>query len=64
MIDIGRIAAAALNQARTLLPAWLPEGRWDGVEWRCGDLTGIKGNSCAVNSKSGLWSVVALRRSG
>ena len=56
MIDIGRIAAAALNQARTLLPAWLPEGRWDGVEWRCGDLTGIKGNSCAVNSKSGLWS--------
>ncbi len=64
MIGIGRIAAAALNQSRTLLPAWLPDGRWDGVEWRCGDLSGGKGSSFGANSKTGKWSDFASGESG
>ena len=64
MIDIGRIAAAALAQASTLLPNWLADGRWDGVEWRCGDLTGGKGSSFACNSKTGRWSDFASGEAG
>jgi len=64
MIDIGRIAQAALAQASTLLPNWLADGRWDGVEWRCGDLSGAKGSSFACNSKTGRWSDFASGESG
>lgn len=64
MLDISRIAQAALSQARTLLPAWLPGGKWDGREWRCGDLSGAPGKSFGCNADSGRWSDFASGESG
>jgi putative DNA primase/helicase len=64
VLDIQRIAQAALSQARTLLPAWLPGGKWDGQEWRCGDLSGAPGKSFGCNAKSGRWSDFASGESG
>lgn len=64
MLDISRIAQAALSQARTLLPAWLPGGKWDGREWRCGDLSGKPGKSFGANSDTGRWSDFASGESG
>ncbi|MBI1396938.1 MAG: hypothetical protein GC151_13250 [Betaproteobacteria bacterium] len=63
-LDIVSIAKAALDHARALLPSWLPGGKWDGIEWRCGDLAGNPGKSCAVNSESGRWSDFASNESG
>jgi len=55
-IDFQRIAQAALNQAEQLVPAWLPAGKRDGVEWRVGDLSGAPGQSLAINLRTGVWS--------
>jgi len=63
-LDFVRIAQAALAQAESLLPSWLPGGKWDGMEWRCGDLTGVKGTSCAVNRASGKWADFASGEQG
>lgn len=63
-LDIARIAAAALQHSRELLPAWLPGGKWDGPEWRCGDLSGAPGKSCACNANSGRWSDFQAGESG
>jgi predicted P-loop ATPase len=64
MMDISRIAQAALASADTLLPRWLSGGRWEGAEWRCGDLSGAPGKSCAVNAKTGRWSDFQSGESG
>jgi hypothetical protein len=43
-IDFGRIAAAALQQADTLVERWLPGGKRVGHEWQCGSLAGDAGS--------------------
>lgn len=63
-VDIARVAAIALAQAEQLLPLWLPGGKRDGHEWRCGDLTGTAGKSCSVNIRTGAWSDFATGEAG
>jgi putative DNA primase/helicase len=63
-VDIQRVAEAALRQSRSLLPAWLAEGHWEGNEWRCGDLSGSKGKSVGVNATTGRWSDFQSGESG
>lgn len=63
-LDISSVAAAALRHSRDLLPKWLVDGSWEGPEWRCGDLSGGAGKSCAVNSKTGRWSDFQTGESG
>lgn len=63
-LDISSVAAAALRHSRDLLPKWLADGSWEGPEWRCGDLSGGAGKSCAVNSKTGRWSDFQTGESG
>lgn len=54
-VDFAAVAAAALAQAETLVPAWLPGGKREGPEWKCGDVTGAPGRSLSINLKSGVW---------
>ena len=53
MIDFQAIAAAALANADTLIPQWLPSGRRNGHEWLCGDLHGNPGESTSINLRTG-----------
>jgi hypothetical protein len=55
-IRFGELAAALLANAESLLAKWLPGGRREGNEWKCGDLQGAPGRSCSVNIKTGVWS--------
>lgn len=54
-IDFSRLAAALLDRAEQLVADWLPGGRKDGPEWRCGSLSGEAGGSCSVNLVTGQW---------
>lgn len=63
-IDFGRIAAAALQQADTLVERWLPGGKRVGHEWQCGSLSGDAGSSCSVNLNTGAWADFATRERG
>jgi putative DNA primase/helicase len=55
-IDFAQLAAELLARAETLVPDWLPGGRRDVAEWRCGSLDGEAGDSCAVNLRTGVWA--------
>jgi putative DNA primase/helicase len=55
-IDFAGLAAALLARVDSLLPIWLPGGRFDGNEYKCGDLSGGKGDSLSVNTKTGAWA--------
>lgn len=55
-IDFQAIADAALAQAHVLVPRWLPAGRREGHEWRCGSVRGEAGSSFAVNLTTGVWA--------
>lgn len=55
-LDFRAIAQAALAIADRLVPEWLPNGRRDGHEWRCGSVRGEAGRSLAVNLNTGVWS--------
>ena len=63
-IDFGRIAAAALQQADTLVERWLPGGKRVGHEWQCGSLAGDAGSSCSVNLNTGAWADFATDEAG
>lgn len=63
-IDFGRIAAAALQQADTLVERWLPGGKRVGHEWQCGSLSGDAGSSCSVNLNTGAWADFATDEAG
>jgi putative DNA primase/helicase len=54
-IDFKALAAELLHRASELVPTWLRGGREDGHEYKCGDLTGGKGDSCSVNLRTGQW---------
>jgi hypothetical protein len=58
-IDYPALAAAALNQAETLLADWLPGGRRrDGREWKALNPTRVDGHegSFSVNVDTGAWA--------
>lgn len=55
-IDFRSIAETALSRAETLVAQWLPNGRREGHEWRCGNLRGDFGSSLAVNLVTGVWA--------
>jgi len=55
-IDFAAIADAALARASVLVPQWLPGGRREGHEWRCGSIRGEPGTSFAVNLNTGAWA--------
>ena len=48
------IAAAALSQARTLLPQWFPEGKFIGHEFSIGNVQGDPGDSLQFNVSKGV----------
>lgn len=55
-IDFAAVADAALSRAEMLVPQWLPGGRREGHEWRCGSLKGDPGSSFSVNLTTGQWA--------
>lgn len=63
-IDFAGLARELLAAAETLVPQWLPEGTRRGREWVVGSLSGEKGDSCAVNLKTGMWADFATGERG
>lgn len=67
-IDFASLALELSSRAEQLVADWLPAGRRDGHEWRCGGLSGEAGNSMGVNigigPKRGFWSDFATGESG
>ena len=55
-IDFRAIADAALSRSETLVSGWLPNGRRNGHEWRCGNIRGDAGKSFSVNLNTGIWA--------
>ena len=55
-IDFRAIADAALARSDVLVSSWLPNGRRNGHEWRCGNLHGDAGQSLSVNLTTGVWA--------
>lgn len=54
-IDFDRINTAAIAVLESLCHQWLPAGRREGNEYKCGDLTGSAGRSLSINLNSGVW---------
>ncbi|MBY0455244.1 MAG: virulence protein E [Burkholderiaceae bacterium] len=55
-IRFAELAAALLQSAARLVPAWLPEGVVRGHEYICGSLSGGHGSSCSINLTTGRWA--------
>lgn len=55
-IRFAELAAALLQSADRLVPAWLPGGVVRGPEYICGSLVGGKGTSCSINLTTGRWA--------
>ena len=60
------VARAALAQAQTLVPAWLPEGRQHGPEYisRNPTRSDAAAGSFSINLQSGAWSDFATGDKG
>ncbi|MES2959786.1 MAG: VapE domain-containing protein [Pseudomonadota bacterium] len=54
-IDFASLAAALLERAGTLVPAWLPNGVERNGRWYIGDFDGSPGESANVNLDTGQW---------
>lgn len=63
-IRFQELAAALLDRAHQLVPAWLPGGQRRGHEWVCGSLSGGSGDSCQVNIQTGRWADFATEDRG
>ncbi len=63
-IRFADLAAALLQTADRLVPAWLPGGVVRGHEYVCGSLAGGKGSSCSVNLTTGKWADFASDEKG
>lgn len=63
-VNFGAIAVAALPHVETLCARWLPAGRREGHEWRCGDLAGAPGKSLSINLTTGRWADFATGDKG
>jgi hypothetical protein len=55
-INFKALADALLARSEHLVASWLPGGRREGHEWKCGDLRGSPGDSCSVNLRTGQWA--------
>jgi putative DNA primase/helicase len=65
--SIADIARAAESRAEQLVASWLPGGRREGHEWKCGDLSGAPGGSLSVaigGTKVGRWADFATDAKG
>ena len=54
----------ALDRSESLVREWLPEGKLEAGEWRCGGVDGSKGRSMSVNLATGFWNDHATDESG
>lgn len=65
-IDFERIKAAVLAQAATLVPAWLPGGKWVGHEYKAVNPTRADRNdgSFSINCNTGAWGDFATDDAG
>jgi putative DNA primase/helicase len=55
-LDIATVAKAVLAAYPGILAEWLPAGRMNGHEYRCGDLGGAAGDSLSINTRTGAWA--------
>lgn len=55
-IDFAEVARAALAQAESLVPQWLPDGRRQGNEWVAPSLTHSSRRSLSTNLVTGAWA--------
>ena len=65
-IDFERIKAAVLAQAATLVPAWLPGGKWVGHEYKAVNPTRADrgAGSFSINCNTGAWGDFATDDTG
>lgn len=63
-IDFTALAAELLQRADSLVAEWLPGGKREGHEWKCGSLSGEAGGSCSINLKTGQWGDFATEDKG
>lgn len=67
-IKFRELADALLAQAETLVPQWLPGGKFVPSsaqrEYVCGSLSGGEGTSCSVGTKNGKWQDFATGEAG
>ncbi len=65
-LNFREIAQAALSQSRTLLPRWLPGGRWEGHEYVVKNPTRADAStgSFKINAKTGVWKDFAADGQG
>lgn len=66
MMDFKQVAAAALSNAGSLVPEWLPNGKRSGHEWQSINPTRNDGKagSFSVNLNTGVWADFATDDSG
>jgi hypothetical protein len=55
-IDFDGIGARLLASAETLIPQWIPGGKWRGNEYVAGSVQGGAGSSFSVNKVTGLFA--------
>lgn len=61
------ISQLLANQAEAVAKYLLPNGKKDGTEWRCGDVSGSAGKSmgvCISGTKAGVWADFATGEGG
>lgn len=63
-IKFEALASALLDRAEALVAQWLPGGKREGREYKCGSLSGGAGSSCSVNLTNGRWSDFATDEKG
>jgi len=65
-LNFKEIAETALFSARSLLPRWLPGGRWEGEEYVARNPTRADehAGSFKINARSGVWSDFATGDAG
>lgn len=63
-IKFGELAAALLGRAELLVERWLPGGKREGREYKCGSLQGGAGGSCSINLATGAWADFATDERG
>ncbi len=63
-INFRALADALLAMADSIVPAWLPGGRFNGHEYVCATLSGGEGSSCSVNVRTGQWADFASDEKG
>jgi putative DNA primase/helicase len=63
-IDFAALAARLLQQSRSLLAEWYPQGKLVGHEYKIGDVFGGEGDSLSINVNSGQWSDFATGEKG